>query len=65
MNQKIKNTITLFMFAVAAAFSLGCLIGAAIAYGHDPDLAYKMLGMAVSVFIIANIYLFVRFKKVS
>lgn len=65
MNQKAKNTNTLIIFTVAMAFTLGCMLGSGVAYSYNPDLAYKMLGLALSVFIIANIYLFKRFKKVS
>ncbi|MCP0918009.1 hypothetical protein MUB04_15835 [Acinetobacter indicus] len=65
MDQKAKNTNTLIFFLIASGFSFGCLLGAIVSFSHNPDLAYKMVGMAISVFVIANIYLFKRFKKVS
>lgn len=63
MYQKTKNTNTLIIFVVALAFSLGCLLGAIVSHSHNPNLSYKMLGMAILVFIIAHIYWFKRFKK--
>lgn len=65
MDQRTKNTNTLIIFVLVMAFSVGCILGAIVCYSYNPDLAYKMIAMAISVFIIANIYLFKRFKKVN
>jgi hypothetical protein len=65
MDQKTKNTNTLLIFVVAMSLTLGCMLGAIVCYSYNPNLAYKMVAMAVSVFIIAHIYWFKRFKKIS
>lgn len=65
MDQKTKNTNTLLIFIVLMAFSMGCMIGSGIAYTHNQALAFKMLGMGLTVFFLGNYYFFKRFKKIK